>query len=87
MAHCIDDKAWNQCAVGIGADHLWWDDLFGRKDHPPGGKGRFFLLPDNSPDVGITLGIGALHVHDRHIRVERRHDHHLAPEYGSVTVR
>ena len=52
-------------------------DLFRGQDHLLGGKGSFLLLADDAPDMGIALGIGALHVHDGHIRVEARDDHHL----------
>src|SRR3972149_9013060 len=49
---CIYDKAGDQCAVWIGADHLFIDNLLGSQDHPAGSEGGLFLFANDAPAAG-----------------------------------
>ena len=73
----IHDQAGNQSAVRVGADDRLVDNLLHDHDDPARGKCDLLLHAEQSPHLGVTLGIGALRVDEGHIRVERGHDGHL----------
>ncbi len=77
MAHRFDDHLRDEGAVGIGADHIFINDLFRSNDDILRGKSNFLLLAHDAPDVRIAVLVGALHMDDPHIWDERRHRDHL----------
>jgi hypothetical protein len=54
VADRIDDKLGDQGAVGVRADDIFIDNLFGGQDDVLGGKGGLFLLADDAPQVGVA---------------------------------
>ena len=71
VADRIDDETGDEGAVGVGADHCLIDNFFGGDDDVLGSKSGFLLLTDDAPDLGVAVGIAALHVDDGHIREQR----------------
>ena len=81
MADRIHDEAGDQRAVGIGADDCFIHDFFGGQDHAFWqAKAASFCSPMMPQMWALPFGVCALDMDDGHIRVERRHNHHLRPE-------
>ena len=70
MADGIHHKAGDDRAIGVRPDLVFADNLLGSQDDAVGGKGGFFLLTDDAPEVGVAAGVGALDMYDGDIRFE-----------------
>src|SRR5215469_18045623 len=73
----VDDEAWDERPVRIGAHDRWFDDLLDYHDDALCGERRFFLDAVEPPDLRVAFGIGALRVDDRHVGIERRYGRKL----------
>ena len=49
------------------------DDLLDRRDRVPGGEHGLLLDAADAPQLHVAVPIGALGVHDRHVRIQRGH--------------
>jgi len=45
-------------------------------------KAASFWLADDAPDMGVAIGIGALHVNNGDIKASGRHNHHILTRIG-----
>ena len=77
MAHGTDHDPGNHRPVRVGADDRFIHDLLGCQNDLLRCEGGFLLLADDPPQVGIPIVVGALHVDNGHIRVERGDDDHI----------
>ena len=80
VANGIHDKTGDQSAVWIRTDHAL---VYNRScSLLQCGDCRLFLFTDDTPDLSIPFCIRSLNVDDSHIRLERRHHHHLISTIG-----
>ena len=49
------------------------DDLLGDQDHSTRGQARLAGDAQVAPAVGVAFGVGALHVQDGHVGLDRLH--------------
>src|SRR5258706_3189556 len=71
--HAGNHEAGNYRAVGIAENYLVLDNFFTRENDLLRSEGGFAHDAEIAPDMGITVDIGALHVKNRDIRLERAH--------------
>ena len=55
-------------AIGVAGDDLGLNNFFRDNNDPLRGAHRFNHDPEITPAVGIAFRIGALNMHNRHIR-------------------
>ena len=87
VADRIDFQAGDQGPVGVGSDDRLGDNFLGSQDDTFGCEGRLFLLPENAPQVRVSVSVGPLGVDNRDIREKGGTTTTSVPEYGSVTCR
>ena len=60
----VDDETRDDRAVRIGADDLLRDEFLDHDDQAVGGEGRLLLAAEQTPDLGVASGGGALGMDD-----------------------
>src|SRR5438445_1256171 len=73
LHHGVHQKSWNNRAVGVTGDHLRLDNLFRHDNHTLSRTYSFQHDSEITPAMRITVAIGALHMHDRDIWIQRAH--------------
>src|SRR5690242_17763413 len=58
-------------AIRVARNHIWRNHLFCHNNHPLCRAYTFNHDTEISPAVGVAVRVGALHVDDGHIRVQR----------------
>src|SRR5262249_44765799 len=71
--HRLDTVRRNDRALGLATNFVGGDNLFGDYDQTLGRFGLFFIFPTRTVDAAIALGVGGLHMNERHVRDERAH--------------
>src|SRR3954447_14404889 len=69
----IDQKTGDDGAIRIAGDNLRRNNFFGNDDYALGGAHSFDHDAEVPPAVSVAFGVGALHMDDGHIGIQRPH--------------
>ena len=70
--HGVHDQPGQDRAVRVGANDRLVDELLDHDDHPRRGERRLLLAAEQAPHLRVAVGVGALGVDDRDVRLEGR---------------
>src|SRR5208282_4700132 len=77
MHHRRNQKSRDERAIRVGRNHARIDDLFRDNDHLPRRSQAVDGNAEASPNVRVSLRVGPLHVHDRHVGTQSSHGNEL----------
>src|SRR6266704_4038109 len=84
----VDHEPRDCGAVGVAGDCFYVDNFFGHYDDPLGCAHAFWHHAEISPAMRVAFGVGALHVDNRDIRIQRSHcpQRFLRREWGKDLI-
>src|SRR5256885_1123796 len=71
MHHRAHHESGDDRAIGIARDYFRLNDFFRHNDDPFGGTNTLEHHAEVAPAVGVSIAVGALHMDDSDIRIQR----------------